>query len=250
MAASAGPRGLIRPHSRAAAALVAMLAGSLAIAGCGVISKVSSVTHAVEGNKQVIEGFAGGLKNGVTTFEATYQTTGANPATVVYAVRPPNDLLFKGTSTGGSTGLGTADIVANSSGEYACAPDSSGSSHITCSKLDKLSVNAENGIFSFYTPAHWVRFLDGFAIAAGLAGDKVSTSTLTKNGFSMHCVDFNAPGVAGTSTICTTAQGLLGYVKVAGDSTSFELKSYSGSPPDSLFTLPAGATVKSANASS
>lgn len=250
MAASAGPPGLIRRYQHRAAALAAILAGSLALASCSVVSAVKSVSHAVEGNRAVIEGFANGLKNGATTFEATYQTTGANPATIVYAVRPPKDLLFKVTSTGGGTATGTADIVADSAGEYACAADSSVSSHITCSKLSKLNVQAENEIFSFYTPAHWVRFLSAVAIAAGIAGAKVTTSTLTRNGFSMQCVDFSTPGTAGTGVVCTTAQGLLGYVKVSGDPTSFELKSYSASPPDSLFALPAGATVKSVNASS
>jgi hypothetical protein len=63
------------------------------------------------------------------------------------------------------------------------------------------------------------------------------------NGFPVQCVDFVAPGIAGTSTICTTAQGILGYVKVAGDATSFEIKSYSSSPATSLFEPPAGATI-------
>jgi hypothetical protein len=49
--------------------------------------------------------------------------------------------------------------------------------------------------------------------------------------------------VPGTSTICTTAQGILGYVKVASDSTSFEITAFSSSPPASLFELPPGATV-------
>jgi len=66
---------------------------------------------------------------------------------------------------------------------------------------------------------------------------------MTVNGFTMSCVDFIASGVAGTSTICTTAQGILGYVKVASDTTSFEITSYSTSPPASLFELPPGATV-------
>jgi hypothetical protein len=63
------------------------------------------------------------------------------------------------------------------------------------------------------------------------------------NGFAMQCVDFQASGVPGTSTICTTAQGILGYVKVAADATSFEIKSYSSSPPSSLFEPPPGATI-------
>ena len=66
---------------------------------------------------------------------------------------------------------------------------------------------------------------------------------MTVNGFAMQCVDLVAPGVPGTSTICTTAQDILGYVKVASDSTSFEITSYSASPAPSLFELPAGARI-------
>ncbi len=66
---------------------------------------------------------------------------------------------------------------------------------------------------------------------------------MTVNGFTMSCVDLVASGVAGTSSICTTSQNVLGYVKVAQDSTSFEITNYSGSPASSLFQLPPGATV-------
>ena len=65
---------------------------------------------------------------------------------------------------------------------------------------------------------------------AGLAGDKVTTSTMSLNGFDMNCVDLVAKGVTGTSTICSTSQGILGYVKVASDSTSFQITDYSSSP--------------------
>ena len=73
---------------------------------------------------------------------------------------------------------------------------------------------------------------------------------MTVNGFSMHCVDFVAAGVAGKSTICTTAQGILGYVKVASESTSFQIKSYSTSPSASVFQLPAGAKITTAQTGS
>ena len=111
---------------------------------------------------------------------------------------------------------------------------------MSCQKLGTADAAAQNQIFDIYTPSHWTTFLKDFSLAAGLAGDKVTSSTMTVNGFSMQCVDFDAPGVPGTSTICTTAQGILGYVKVATDSTSFEIKSYSASPPASLFQLPPG----------
>ena len=85
-------------------------------------------------------------------------------------------------------------------------------------------------------------------MVAGLAGDKVTTSSMTVNGFAMKCVDFTVKGEKGTSTICTTAQNILGYVKVAANPTSFELKSYTATPPASAFQLPPGATVTSQNA--
>ena len=114
-----------------------------------------------------------------------------------------------------------------------------------CQKLGSEEANNQNQILDFYTPSHWIGFLRDFSLAAGFAGDKVTTSTMTVNGFAMNCVDFVAPGVPGTSTICSTSQGLLGYVKVANDATSFEITKYSTSPAASLFELPSGAKVTS-----
>jgi len=59
----------------------------------------------------------------------------------------------------------------------------------------------------------------------------------------MDCLGLVVSGVKGTSTLCTTSQGILGYVQAAGDSTSFQLMSYSTNPSPSLFQLPPGATV-------
>jgi hypothetical protein len=132
--------------------------------------------------------------------------------------------------------------TSNSTGEYSCIPTAAGPGW-NCQQLGKASSTVQNEVFGFYTPAHWEVFLRYFSLAAGFAGDKVHTSTMTVNGFSMQCVDFNAAGVQGTSTICTTAQGILGYVRVAASPASFEIKSYSTSPAASLFQLPPGAKV-------
>ena len=86
-------------------------------------------------------------------------------------------------------------------------------------------------------------FLRDFALAAGFAGDKISSSTTTVNGFAMRCVDFVAKGASGQSRICTTTAHLLGYVNVASEGTGFEITSYTSSPASSLFDLPAGAKV-------
>jgi hypothetical protein len=222
--------------------VVAGLLLCLPLGACGVVKSVDKVAKDVHGNKATVDAFTQKLHNGETMpFEATYVTTGTSPATIVYAVEPPKGLSFTDTQAG-SAGKPSVDIVVNSSGEYSCVPPS-GAGSWSCEKLDTESAAAENQLFDFYTPSHWVKFLGGFSIAAGFAGDKVTNSSMSVNGFSMQCVDFVASGVPGTSTVCTTSQGILGYVKVASDSTSFEIKSYTASPASSLFQLPPGAKV-------
>ncbi len=231
-----------RRRGPALAAVTAATAALLfASAGCAAISKINNIRHAIEGNKSVIDGFTAGLKNGkATPFQATYVTTGNSPTTVTYAVQPPKDISFKETSANGSTSQ--VDLIGNASGEYSCSQASTGSAW-TCQKLAKATAATQNELFSIYTPSHWVSFLEAFSIAAGLAGDHVTTSTMSVNGFSLKCVDFTAKGVKGTSTICTTAQNILGYVSVAQQTTSFEIKSYTATPPASAFQLPPGASI-------
>jgi len=222
---------------------VTMAAAALlfASAGCAVVSKINHIRHAIESNKTVIDGFTAGLKSGkATPFQATYVTTGSSPTTVTYAVQPPKDISFKETSANGGTSQ--VDLIGNASGEYSCSRASSGSAW-TCQKLAKATAATQNELFSIYTPSHWVSFLEAFSIAAGIAGDHVTTSTMSVNGFSLKCVDFTAKGVKGTSTICTTAQNILGYVSVAQQTTSFEIKSYTATPPASAFQLPPGASI-------
>ncbi|HYK30549.1 MAG TPA: hypothetical protein VEV63_01265 [Streptosporangiaceae bacterium] len=222
-----------------AAALIA------ALAGCGVVQKINDVRHAVDSNRAAIKAFTQGLKSGeATPFSATYATTGGSPTTITYAVQPPTDVAFKETAQGSATA--NLDLVSNSNGEYSCTSPNAASGW-SCQKLGKAQAVAQNQIVNFYTPSHWVAFLEAFSIAAGFAGDKVTMSSMTVNGISMHCVNFNAKGVKGTSTICSTPHNILGYVKVAGDATSFELKSYSASPAASLFQLPAGAKITPAS---
>jgi hypothetical protein len=236
-------------RSTAGVIAVALMLSAFGLTNCGVVNAAKKVVHNVEGNKATIGTFTNNIQSGeATAFEATYVTTGSSPATIVYAVQPPKGLAFQETPSGASTssgGTNSLDIIVNSSGEYSCSPPSGSNAAWSCQKLGAATAATQNQIFDFYTPAHWVTFLRDFSLAAGLAGDRVTSSTMTVNGFSMKCVDFQATGVPGTSTICTTAQNILGYVKVASNSTSFEIKSYSASPPASLFQPPVGATITS-----
>jgi hypothetical protein len=214
--------------------------GTLA-ASCSAVGKIKQAVHTVEGNKATIDSFSQNLQPTNAAFEATYVTTGGSPSTIVYAVDPSSGgLAFHDTQTGSNPS--NVQVIVNASGEYLCNQSGSAGAW-TCQKLSKADAATQNKIFDIYTPSHWISFLKGVSLVAGLAGDKVTTSTKSLNGFDMQCVDLVAKGVAGTSTICSTSQGILGYVSVASDSTSFQITNYSSSPAPSLFQLPPGATV-------
>lgn len=232
--------------ARPAAVVAAVLLSCASLAGCTLAHAISRAAHDIQHNKTIIDQFNSGLKAGeAVPFEAVYKTTGANPATVRYAVRPPQDVLFTEQQSGGSNGASQVHIVVNATGAYSCTPPASSqaSGRWTCQRLGTPKSISSDAIVDFYTPSHWVNFLTAFSLAAGFAGDKLSTSDITVNGFAMHCVDFVAHGIKGTSRICTTRQNILGYVKVAQNPTSFEITSFTASPPASLFRRPANAKI-------
>jgi hypothetical protein len=245
-----GHKAYSRFARRAAAGGVAaaVLLSGLGVAGCGAVRTINKVRQNVAGNRAAIDAFTAGLKSVQSTaFEATYVTTGTSPATTVYAVRPPKDVAFREIPSGGGSGASSLYVVINASGEYACTRPASGTgpnSGWSCQKLGSVSAAVQNHAYRFYTPAHWITFLRTFLIAAGFAHDTVRSSTMTVHGFSLRCIEVHAPGISGTSTICTTAQGILGYVQVDSEPASFEITSYSTAPPAALFELPAGATVR------
>jgi hypothetical protein len=220
--------------------IAVLVVGTSAFSSCSAITKIKNEIHDVRGNKAVIDGFDSKLNAAPTTFEAVYATSGGAPATVTYAAQTPNDVAFSLTPSGGSGSTAPVHLVQNSSGEYACDQTSG---EWSCDKVSGVGASSQNALIGLYTPGHWVRFLSLFALAAGVAGDRVTTSTMSLNGFSMNCIDLATPGTAGSSTVCTTSQGVLGFAQVAGDSTSFAITSYSSSPPASLFELPPGANV-------
>jgi hypothetical protein len=235
------------PH-RAVAVLAAALAASAALTGCAAVKVVKAanhVRHNVADDKATIDSFAATLRSGAATpFAATYVTSGHSPVTVSYAVQPPDDLYFSETPSAptGDAGTGAVSFVTNPTGEYSCSPGVA-KQHLTCQKLDDADATSRHQLLNLYTPSHWVNFLKGLSLAAGLAGDRIGTSLKTVNGFQLSCVDFHATGIKGKSTICTTKQGILGYVKVVSDSTAFAITSFSTSPPATLFALPPGARL-------
>jgi hypothetical protein len=236
---------LTTARAAAVATALATLAAVVALTGCSVVRSINNVRHGIDSNRAAIKTFTQGLKAGESSaFSATYVTTGSSPTKIVYSVQPPHEVSFRQSGTGSDSSQ--LDLVSNSSGEYSCT-SAAANTGWTCMKLGRAQAIAQNELVSLYTPSHWITFLETFSVAAGFAGDKVTDSARTVNGISMRCVDFTAKGVKGRSTICSTQQNILGYVKVAGNPTSFELKSYTASPPAALFTLPPGAKITQSN---
>src|SRR5580658_8060461 len=129
-----------RPWARATA--IGFLVSLVGLTGCSVVTAVKKIEHDVRGNKSTIDAFTTKIgSGGPTSFEATYLTTGSSPATIVYAVQPPNGLAF--TDTPSTTGAATVDIVVNPTGEYSCSPGPSGAAP-TCEKLGTATAASEN----------------------------------------------------------------------------------------------------------
>jgi hypothetical protein len=143
--------------------------------------KISTVVHAVHGNKATVNTFGAKLSTQPADFEVKYTTTGAAPASIVYAVdQASGGLMFTDTPSGSSGP--SVDIIVNWSGEYACTPGLTSTAD-SCERLPPEAKASENQLFEIYTPTHWVTFLRDFSIAAGFVEDKVTSSTMTVNGF-------------------------------------------------------------------
>jgi hypothetical protein len=235
-----------RGWQRAGVMAVAALVLGAGVASCGIVSTVKKVAGVVHGNKVIINQFTGKLQSGQPSqFEVTYTTTGSSQTKISYAVQPPHDLAIVVSQASGGPAAGDARFIVNTAGQYSCARAAIGGGW-ACTKVPSNSSATPGQLLDIYTPAHWVTFLQDFSLAAGFAGDKITSSSMTVNGFPMQCVDFVASGVPGTSKVCTTAQHLLGYVQVASQSTGFEISAYSTTPDPTLFQVPAGAKITAA----
>jgi hypothetical protein len=235
-----------RPARRRTLAVAAVVgAVALALTGCSAVTKavnaIKTVHNIVHGDAAISSLNAKITTADTTAYEVTYETTGAAPVTTVYAAEPPHEFAFTTTVSGAHL-----DVFASSAGEYGCNRQSpSASSGWTCLKLQGSEVDTYKLMYALYSGSYWIEFLKAYSAIAALNNVKVTSSTMSVNGFSLQCavvVSGKAPNQS-TSKVCVTSQGILGFVSVASKGADFEIKSYSSSPAASLFQLPAGATV-------
>jgi hypothetical protein len=232
---------------RTATVLAATAALATGLSGCAAVGVVKAANHSrqnVEGVRSTLDGFAKSLStNAPSAFVTTYTTSGHSPATIRYAVQPPNRIAFSETpSPHAGSQASELHLIANPTGEYSC---SGSTARPSCQKLGTARAADLNGIIDVYTPAHYAALLKGVALAAGLAGAHVGTSLKTVNGFALRCVYYQNP-VGGRTTLCVTKAGVIGYAKIGSDPTTLRITSYSASPPAALFTLPPGARLTAA----
>lgn len=242
-----------------AAVAVAVLMGAPGLAGCGAGHAASKVSHPAAGNHPVAGTMAAGGKGTVgafiaklqartaTPFEAKYLRTGKAPAVIVYAVRPPDGLLFSESPIAGRGRR--IRVVVNGSGEYRCIQRRTGQAQWTCQQLTGASAAAQNKNFAIYTAAYWATYLKKLPLAARA---RATTSTMPADApltigkgaraGAMNCIGFRTPGF-GVSTICAAAPGILGSVFLCQGSTTIPMEWYTTSPPASLFQMPPGARV-------
>src|SRR5215469_10647125 len=145
----------------ASVAAAALFLGGL-LGGCGLANKVKKVTGALQANKATIDQFTTNLRSGQpAAFQATYTTTGHSPATITYAVLPPNDMAIETAGVGSTTPAAAyARYVQNRHGQFWC--QRAAAVGWSCTKLHSSGASGAQQMIAFYTPAHWATFLQGF----------------------------------------------------------------------------------------
>lgn len=222
------------------------LAGVASLAACGSSSTATTggsgitATTASDSSSAAskLDTLAGNVKAAQTsTFQAVYSSTsGGSTSTITLAQSSPKQ-MFGTTDSSGST----TSLVNTGSTTYSCTTASGAST--TCTSIGGgLASSALTGVMNVYNGRAALTVLKVWqsSIAAHLAGVSLTFSDEIIAGQSSTCAHWSQSGDA--ATYCVTSTGVLAKVQSSGGH-SFELTSYTTSPPASVFTVPQGATV-------
>ena len=224
---------------RAILVAVVVLTSVLGLTGCSKVINAIKTAHNVLHEGAAISALSNKIKSAdKSPYEVTYVTTGSNPVTTELAASPPRDFAF-GTTVSGQI----LDVISNSKGEFACSRGLGSSATWSCIEVKGAEVETYKLMYALYSGAYWIDFLKLYSAAAALQGVTNHSTTMSVNGFGLQCVVIVNKKSPGTSKWCVTSQGILGYVSVSSAKADFEIKSYSASPPASLFQVPLGATI-------
>lgn len=246
MGASRSRRG---SWSRRTAVGAAVLGGGVLLAACSSSSSSSTTTGGATASTAAggsgtakLDALAGDVKSAQkSTFKAVYtSTSGGKTSTITFAQSPPKQLFSASDSSGSTTSL-----INTGTTTFSCTGNSS--SNVTCTSIGgRLAGAALTSLVNVYDGSTALTVFNAWksAIVARVAGVSLNFTSTTIAGQPSTCADWSRSG--DTATYCVTSTGVLAKVETsdsAGSGTSFELTSYSSSPPASDFAVPAGATV-------
>jgi len=237
--------------SRRTAVGTAVIGGAVLLAACGSSSSSSTTTTGATATTAAggsdaaakLDTLAGNVKSAQqSTFRAIYtSSSGGSSSTITLAQAPPKQ-LFSATDSSGST----TTLINTGTTTYSCS--GGGSSTVTCTSIGgKVAGAALTSLINVYNGSTALTVFNAWrsAIVARVAGVSLNFTDTTIAGQPSTCANWSRSG--DTATYCVTSSGVLAKVEASGGSsgsgTSFELTSYSSSPPASSFAVPAGATV-------
>ncbi len=176
-----------------------------------------------------------------TSFQAVYtSSSGGTTSTVTLAQSPPKQ-SFAITGASGST----TSLINTGTTTYSCTSGRGGAT--TCTSIGGgLAGSALTGLLNVYNGTAALTVMNAWksSLAAHVSGVSLTFSDETIAGQSATCAQWSQNG--NDATYCVTSTGVLAKVESSGSGSggqSFELTSYTNSPPASAFTTPVGATV-------
>ena len=244
-------RSRIGSWRRGTAVGAVVLGGAALLAACGSSSSSSTTTTGAtattaaggSGAASKLDTLAGDVKSAQkSTFQAVYTSnSGGSTSTITLAQSPPKQ-LFSSTDSSGST----TSLVNTGTTTYSCSGASG--SGVTCTSIGGRAAGAAlTSLISVYNGSTALTVFNAWksALVARVAGVSLTFTNTTIADQPSTCANWKRSG--DTATYCVTSTGVLAKVETSGGSsgsgTSFELTSYTTSPPASAFAVPAGATV-------
>ncbi len=230
----------------AAGVFMAGCSGSSTSSTTATTATTGSTTAPTGGSSDRLKSFGGTIKAAKNaTFKAVYssRSSGGSPETITLEQSPPKQSFSTTDSSGNvSTLLNTGTAT------YAC--DSSQGGTPTCTSMSSAGgAGALTSLIDVYNGSSALTAINGWQslVAAHLTGVSLTFSNTTIAGQAVRCANWRYQG--SSTSYCVTGGGVLAKVETSGGSSSssgnssFELTSFTTSPPASDFDLPAGATI-------
>jgi hypothetical protein len=248
---------MVRRHGRTGSigwAVIATLATAGALlAACGGSSSSATTTTAggsststtSGGGTSQLRSFGGTIRSAKNaTFKAVYTSTstGGTTQTITLEQSPPKQ-VFSTTDSSGTV----STLLNTGATTYACTTESGGTA--TCTSMGSVvGAGALSALIGVYDGSAALTAIEGWQtiVASHLTGVSLTFTNTTIAGQPVRCANWKYHG--SSAVYCVTDKGVLAKV-VSSDTSgststsSFELTSFTTSPPASDFELPAGATV-------